>query len=139
MPPLEEQKTEQAETKESSEGILDKQEEAAATKEETKVAAEPEPEEGAGEKEENQHYLLDRLFKFVRTEEKPLNPVLSGYFNKLVSLLITREQKKIVPYVFRDHPDLIDCLLHHVYQKSISELLNKFLAITDPDLDQELQ
>jgi hypothetical protein len=35
--------------------------------------------------------LLERLFKFIRTEEKPLNPVLSGYFSKLVTLLINRK------------------------------------------------
>lgn len=42
--------------------------------------------------------LLERLFKFIRvepgeTEEKQLNPVLAGYFCKLVSLLINRKQK----------------------------------------------
>lgn len=73
--------------------------------------------------------LLDRLFKFVRTEEKPLNPVLSGYFSKLVTLLINRKQKHLIPIVFAPESDFIDRLLYHVYQKSISELLNKLLTI----------
>ena len=41
----------------------------------------------------HKYYLLDRLFKFLRTDEAELNPVLSGYFCKLVSLLISRKQK----------------------------------------------
>ena len=44
--------------------------------------------------------LLDRLFKFIDTDEVPLNAVLSGYFSKLVSLLINRKLKSIVPYIF---------------------------------------
>jgi hypothetical protein len=48
---------------------------------------------------ENQYLLLDRLFKFIEQEEE-LNPVLSGYFCKLVSLLISRKQKFLIPYIF---------------------------------------
>jgi hypothetical protein len=81
---------------------------------------------------------LDRLFKFIRTKEKPLNPVLSGYFSKLVTLLINRKQKNLIPYVFTDKSDIIDCLVYHVYQKSISELLNKFLNIIPHDFEEAL-
>jgi hypothetical protein len=80
-------------------------------------------------KHELKQPLLERLFSFVRTEEKPLNPVLSGYFAKLVTLLINRKQKSLVPYVFGSDSDVIDWLIYHVYQKSISELLSKFLNI----------
>ena len=58
-----------------------------------------------------------------------MNAVLSGYFVKLVTLLLNRKQKNLIPYVFAPDSDVIDCLLYHVYQKSISELLNKFLSI----------
>ena len=44
--------------------------------------------------------LLHHLFKFVRTTEQPLNAVLAGYFAKLVTLLINRQQKQILPFVF---------------------------------------
>jgi len=50
---------------------------------------EPEP-ESEGDNDAK-FALLDRLFKFIRTQEKPLNPVLSGYFAKLVTLLINRK------------------------------------------------
>lgn len=48
------------------------------------------------EEPENKFMLLDRLFKFIMTEpgtteEEQLNPVLSGYFSKLVTLLISRK------------------------------------------------
>ena len=60
--------------------------------EEVKEIAEPEPEE---EEIDNggRYMLLERLFKFVRTEDTPLNAVLAGYFAKLVTLLINRKQK----------------------------------------------
>ena len=48
-----------------------------------------------------------------------------------MTLLIIRKQKSLFPYVFAPNSDVIDCLLYHVYQKSISELLNKFLNITE--------
>jgi hypothetical protein len=35
--------------------------------------------------------LLDRLFKFIRSKDIPLNAVLSGYFAKLLTLLINRK------------------------------------------------
>jgi hypothetical protein len=41
--------------------------------------------------EENKYVLLDRLFKFIE-QEGPMNDVLAGYFNKLVSLLIYQKQ-----------------------------------------------
>lgn len=87
---------------------------------------------------EGKYVLLDRLFKFIRTEEIPLNPVLSGYFFRLVNLLIMRKQKQLVPYIFGDDSDVIDCLLRHVYQKSVSEVLNKLLNILGINFDEEM-
>jgi hypothetical protein len=73
---------------------------------------EPEPEE---EDKGGRYMLLERLFRFVRTEQTPLNPVLSGYFAKLVTLLINRKQRMLIPYVFQPGSDVIDSLLFHVY------------------------
>ena len=81
--------------------------------------------------------LLDRLMKFIRSTDKPLNAVLAGYFSKLVTLLINRKQKNLLPYIFSQDSDVIDCLLYHVYQKSISELLFKFLSLTDERLGED--
>ena len=59
--------------------------------------------------------LLDRLFRFIRSKDTPLNPVLAGYFAKLVTILINRKPKSLIPYVFGQDSDVIDCLLYHVY------------------------
>lgn len=73
---------------------------------------EPEPEE---EDKGGRYMLLERLFRFVRTKDTPVNPVLSGYFSKLVTLLINRKQKMLIPYVFQQGSDVLECLLFHVY------------------------
>lgn len=96
--------------------------------------AEPEPED---EDKGGRFMLLERLFRFVRTKEQ-LNPVLSGYFAKLVTLLINRKQRVpqsmsigmgsrgdqdtqtttqrlLIPFVFQPSSDVLDCLLFHVY------------------------
>jgi len=75
--------------------------------------------------------LLDRLMQFIRSRDKPLNAVLSGYFSKLLTLLINRKSKILLPYVFNHESDVIESLLFHIYQKSISELLNKLLNLND--------
>jgi hypothetical protein len=41
--------------------------------------------------EESRYMLLDYLFKFVESTKTPLNPVLSGYFAKLVIMLLNRK------------------------------------------------
>ena len=74
-----------------------------------------------------------------KTEEEQLNPVLSGYFCKLVSLLISRKQRQLVPYIFAPGSDIIPFLVKHTYQRSISEILNKLLTQIDSDYDAELQ
>ena len=75
--------------------------------------------------------LLDRLAKFIRHKEKDLNAVLSGYFSKLFTLLLTRKQKNLLPYIFAPESDFIENILNHVYQKSISEFISKLLNIQE--------
>lgn len=65
--------------------------------------------------------------------------MLAGYFCKLVSLLINRKQKQLVPFIFAPGSDIIDFLLKHVYQRSISEILGKLLTQIDTDYEPELQ
>jgi hypothetical protein len=74
-----------------------------------------------------------------KTEEEQLNPVLSGYFCKLVSLLISRKQRQLVPYIFSAGSDIMPFLVKHTYQRSVSEILNKLLTQIDSDYDAELQ
>jgi hypothetical protein len=60
-----------------------------------------------------------------------LNAVLSGYFAKLLTLLLNRKQKSLLPYVLDAESDIVESLLYHVYQKSLSELITKILNIQD--------
>lgn len=76
---------------------------------------EPEPEEEESKENNGKYMLLDRLFKFIRTDKTPLNSVLAGYFAKLVTLFINRKQRMIVPYVFEEGSDVLPWLLYHVY------------------------
>jgi hypothetical protein len=89
--------------------------------------------------EENRYMLLDYLFKFVESKKTPLNPVLSGYFSKLVIMLLNRKQKQIVPYIFGSNCKVIERLLFHVYQKSISEVLQKILNVSEQSYDSSLK
>lgn len=55
-----------------------------------------------------------------------------------MTILINRKQKLLIPYVFGPQSDIIDCLIYHVYQKSISEILNKLLNIQDHDFESDV-
>jgi hypothetical protein len=87
--------------------------------------------------EESKYVLLDRLFLFLE-QNAELNPVLSGYFCKLVSLLISRKQKQLVPYIFSAESKIMENLVKHVQQKSISEILNKLVTQIDSDFEPEI-
>lgn len=80
--------------------------------------------------EPDKYMLLKYLFRFVETRDVPLNPVLAGYFAKLLILLLNRKQKQIVPFIFSDECTLIENLIYHVYQKSVSEILQKILNVS---------
>jgi hypothetical protein len=124
---------EEEEEEEPSKKLVETEEEKKETAEEMPALQEPEAEDQEPEVSEpnpaGKFMLLDRLLKFIRSTDKPLNPVLSGYFSKLLTLLINRKPKSLMPYVFSPESDVIESLLNHVYQKSLSELITKFLNI----------
>lgn len=84
--------------------------------------------------------LLDRLFKFIKTEpsEEPINSVLSGYFSKVVQLLINRKQKQIVPYIIADENRVVENLLRHVYSRSVAEVIHRILHIVESNFEDEV-
>ena len=72
--------------------------------------------------------LLDRLFKFIEGDgEELVNPVLAGYFSKVVQLLVNRKQKQIVPFIISDTSNVVENLLNHIYSRSISEVVHRLL------------
>jgi hypothetical protein len=64
--------------------------------------------------------------------------VLAGYFSKLLVSLIQRKQNQMVPYLFNADNDAIDCLIDHVYQKSVSEVLIKIMNIEENNFNEDL-
>jgi len=53
--------------------------------------------------------------------------------------LISRKQKDLIPYIFAPESQIMDQLVKHVYQKSVSEILNKLLTQVDSSFDAELK
>ena len=86
----------------------------------------------------SRYYLLNHLFKFVRSTNTPLNSVLSGYFAKVFNLLLSRKQNQLIPYLFEVSNDAIDCLLNHIYQKSISEVVLAIMKIEEGNFTDSL-
>lgn len=83
--------------------------------------------------------LLDRLFKFIESEsEDQVNPVLAGYFSKVVQLLINRKQKQIVPYIIGDENQVVEKLLKHVYSRSVAEVIHRILHITESNFEEDI-
>lgn len=95
------------------------------TTEPSTIAARPQ----LSEEERSKFDLLDKLFSFLDTEEE-LNPVLSGYFAKLVNVFLNRKAKDIYRYVYT-HEDgkILSKLAYHIYSKSLTEILIKFLDV----------
>ena len=80
--------------------------------------------------------LLDRLFKFLQTEEE-LNDVLSGYFEKLVISLRKRKEQQFIKYIFGEANKNLDSLVTHVYNTSIAEVLKNMLSVTASNFESE--
>lgn len=70
---------------------------------------------------ENKYELLDEAFRFLQTEEE-LNPLLCGYFNKLVTGLLKYKRVQTSNYIF-DTPGLLEWFVKHIYDKSLSDLM----------------
>ena len=76
--------------------------------------------------------LLDMLFDFILQKQKgeEVNPVLSGYFNKIVLALLNYKQKEVMNYIYT-REKLMDKLLDHVYDRSICDVIIKVLNISN--------
>jgi len=96
--------------------------------------------ENSEDEQVSKYMLLDRLFKFLEAEEddEPVNPVLAGYFSKVVQLLVNRKQKQIVPYIIADENKVIEKLLRHVYSRSVAEVIHRLLHIVESNFEDDL-
>ena len=113
------------------------------TKADSSEEVKSEPKEKApvvelSEEEKAKFDLLDHLFIFLDSEEE-LNPVLCGYFSKLVGVFLNRKSKQIYHYVYT-HEDgqTLERLAKHVYSKSLTEILIKFLDVQESYFDEPI-
>lgn len=77
------------------------------------------------EKSSNKYELFEHFLSFIETNEE-LNPVLCGYFAKLFQVLVSSNPKEIFTYIY-SHPIVLDNLVRHSYQKSISDVLIRLM------------
>ena len=74
--------------------------------------------------------ILDYFLSFLLTDSE-LNYVLCGYFSSLMSNLLNRKGDKIIRYIYVKRKDILDKLLYHSYNISISELFFRFLKYNE--------
>jgi hypothetical protein len=86
----------------------------------------------AEEKYSGKYALLDMLFDFILSAPKniEINPVLSGYFEKVVLALLGYNQKQVMNYIYTKE-NVMEKLIDHVYDKSICDVIIKVLNISN--------
>lgn len=99
------------------------------TNEESKETSEPAAQQ-VEEVDTSRHQLLNRLFKLLNNDSaEELNPVLAGYFSKVIGMLLKKKPNQMVSYLFR-HPQAearMLQLIEHIEAPSICEILSQIL------------
>ena len=116
------------ETKQAFESETDTQVSEAATE----VTTTTEPQEPLSD---NKYDLLDYLNSFIDTDDE-LNDVLSGYYARLVNILLQKKSDEVRKYFF-EHEEHLYRLAYHSYSKSITDTLVKILDISMEKIDKE--
>ena len=80
--------------------------------------------------------ILDYFLSFLLTDSE-LNYVLCGYFSSLISNLLSWKNGKIIHYIYEKRKDILDKLLYHSYNISISEILFRVLKFGENELDSD--
>ena len=70
--------------------------------------------------------LLDLLFAFLSSPDE-LNPVLCGYFQKLVFVFQRRHSAKLLAYVYANSA-VINNMLKHIGSKSVADVLVRLIT-----------
>ena len=83
----------------------------------------------------NKYDLLDYLNVFIETENV-LNDVLSGYFARLLTILIQKKSEEVATYYYT-HEELLYRFAYHTYSKSITDTVIKILDINTDNFSIE--
>ncbi|KAM9814899.1 serine/threonine-protein phosphatase 6 regulatory subunit 3 isoform 4-T4 [Syngnathus typhle] len=76
--------------------------------------------------------LLMKLYSFLQNEP-PLNPLLTSFFSKVMSILIGRKPEQIVTFL-RKREDFVDLMIKHIGTSAIMDLLLRMLTCIEPQL-----
>ncbi|XP_049578576.1 serine/threonine-protein phosphatase 6 regulatory subunit 3 isoform X3 [Syngnathus scovelli] len=76
--------------------------------------------------------LLMKLYSFLQSEP-PLNPLLTSFFSKVMSILIGRKPEQIVTFL-RQREDFVDLMIKHIGTSAIMDLLLRMLTCIEPQL-----
>jgi len=69
----------------------------------------------------SKYFLFEQLLSFLDTDEQ-VNSVLAGYFAKVFAVLLSGKAQDVYRYVY-SHPRVLERMVRHLDQKSVSELL----------------
>ena len=126
---------------EQTEQETKKDEEKKEEEEEKKKDEEKKEEKEEKKKEEkypkNRIELLDYLLSFLETENE-LNYVLTGYFCKFLSALLSYKPNNLIVYLFIERSDILEKFVFHSYRKSLSNFLSKLLLYENEDHQNSL-
>jgi hypothetical protein len=75
------------------------------------------------------YFLLEKLLSLL-AEAEPLNPVLAGYFAKVMFALIEADSEKLEKYLFQ-YELHVNNFIRHSYNKSIAEVIARLLAVNN--------
>ena len=136
-----EEKKEDAQKEEKKEE--DTQKEENTPKEENDEEILPQEIDTVNQKEEppkNQHdskSILEYFFDFLSTTPNTDSEeiyVLTGYFQRILTHLITSKGSIVIPFIFDSPQNIPDNLIKHLNKKSIAEIVNKILTYNDDSL-----
>ena len=136
----EEKKDEEKKDEETKKEETKKDEEKKEEKEETKKEEETKKDEEKKKEEKypkNRIELLDYLLSFLETENE-LNYVLTGYFCKFLSALLSYKPNNLIVYLFIERSDILEKFVFHSYRKSLSIFLSKLLLYENEDHQNSL-
>lgn len=70
--------------------------------------------------------MLEHLLQFIDTDEEK-NPVLSGYFSKLLSIVVNYKEDDFLEYIYKVNTNVLLHMTKHLYSRSISEIFVKIM------------
>mmetsp|Transcript_1653 Transcript_1653/g.1581 ORF Transcript_1653/g.1581 Transcript_1653/m.1581 type:complete len:143 (-) Transcript_1653:1368-1796(-) len=83
---------------------------------------------------QNKYELFEKFLSFLETDEE-LNPVLCGYFCKLFQVLVGNKPREVYSYIY-NNPNVLDLIVKHIYNKSISDILIRLLNVSESVFDE---